>query len=123
MTSALSRRHRPIPSRPVLDMTPAGIPEASPGAIAKAVQSHCPGWMVFWSPWRRTFTAIACFTRDPVLIDTPRLNELLDSMREVESAAESRHAAPTWATTGSYAQAPTRAELTPRMATTSNRRQ
>ncbi|MCO6005468.1 hypothetical protein NE236_10785 [Actinoallomurus purpureus] len=67
--------------------TRATVPDTSPVAIAQAVQSQCPGWLVFWSPWRRTFTAIACFTRDPVLIDARTVNELLDAMRAIEAAA------------------------------------
>ncbi|WP_433177767.1 hypothetical protein [Actinoallomurus sp. CA-150999] len=63
------------------------VPDASPVAVAQAVQNHCPGWLVFWSPWRRTFTAIACFTRDPVLIDARTPNDLLDDMREIEATA------------------------------------
>ncbi|MCO6009460.1 hypothetical protein NE236_31265 [Actinoallomurus purpureus] len=95
MTSPLARRHRPA-SKPTADTTPTGVPDASSAAIARNVQIHCPGWMIFWSPWRRMFTAIACFTRDPVLIDTPTLNELLDSMRAVETADERQRATPAW---------------------------
>jgi hypothetical protein len=49
-------------------------------AAACRLQASCPGWLVMWSPWRRKFTAFACFSCDPLIIDelTPAL--LLEQM-------------------------------------------
>jgi hypothetical protein len=49
-----------------------------------------PGWLVIWSPWRRTFTAFACFAPDAVVIDEMAVDRLLVAMRE----AEQRYAIP-----------------------------
>ncbi|MGI8330378.1 hypothetical protein ACRYCC_10460 [Actinomadura scrupuli] len=43
-----------------------------------------PGWLVIWSPWRRTFTAFAYFAPDAVVIDEMAVDRLLVAMRETE---------------------------------------
>lgn len=77
--------------------SPAAPPSSSPvehrltpAQVAASLESACRGWVVFWSPWRRTFTAIACFTREPVIVDEPMVHQLLDRIGRVEMAA-TRH--------------------------------
>jgi hypothetical protein len=41
---------------------------------ADVLQSGRNGWLVIWSPWRRTFTGFACFTAVPVVIDEPTVD-------------------------------------------------
>jgi hypothetical protein len=56
----------------------------SAAAVAAQVQMARPGWLVIWSPWRRTLTAFACFAADPVVIDEASPDRLVERMRGVE---------------------------------------
>jgi hypothetical protein len=60
-------------------------PSAAEMITAHRIQAARPGWLVMWSPWRRTFTAFACFTPDPVVIDEPTADLLVSRMCLAES--------------------------------------
>jgi hypothetical protein len=60
---------------------------------AESLQRSCPQWLVMWSAWRRTFTAFACFTREPVIIDEPRADVFLQLIKQVELEASGRRIA------------------------------
>jgi hypothetical protein len=54
---------------------------------AECLQRTCPGWVVFWSPGLRKFTAIALFIRErAVLINEPFADRLLERIGAVELA-------------------------------------
>jgi hypothetical protein len=57
---------------------------------AYRVQAARSGWLVIWSPWRRTFTAFAVFAPEPVVIDEATVELLVNRMH----LAESWYAAP-----------------------------
>ncbi|REE96789.1 hypothetical protein [Thermomonospora umbrina] len=52
--------------------------------MASRLQTAFPGWLVMWSPWRRTFTAFASFTPNALVMDEPTTDRLIDQMRMVE---------------------------------------
>jgi hypothetical protein len=52
-----------------------------------------PGWVVMWSPWRRSYTAFAAFTPVPVVIDANTIDRLVVQMR----GAERHYCAPQFA--------------------------
>lgn len=54
---------------------------------AASLQDTCRGWVIFWSPARREFTAIAAFVPDePVLINEPFAHGLLRRIGDIELA-------------------------------------
>lgn len=62
------------------------MPRSRSAVVAAQVQMTRPGWVVIWSPWRRMLTAFACFAPDPVVIDEPTPERLVDQMRLTELA-------------------------------------
>jgi hypothetical protein len=59
-----------------------------PEQVRTAESLQRPGWVLFWSPYRRVFTALPLFVRDRTLVlDEPRADRLLQRMSEVEMAA------------------------------------
>lgn len=45
--------------------------------IAAALQNEARGrWLVMWSSWRQMFTAFACATTEPLIIDDADFNRL-----------------------------------------------
>lgn len=66
-------------------MTPASWPGADPHPrVAASLTDTCRGWLVIWSPWRRTYTAFAAVTGERTIIDEPTVHSLLDRMDQVE---------------------------------------
>ena len=56
-------------------------------ATAATFQAACPGWLIFWSPALRAFTAIAAFVPDQaVVINAPSTHSLLHQIGAVELA-------------------------------------
>jgi hypothetical protein len=47
------------------------------------------GWLVIWSPWRRAYTAFACFTPGSVVLDADAPSHLVEQMRQTELQAAS----------------------------------
>jgi hypothetical protein len=70
-------------------VTPA---ETLPAEVTTAwqLQRARPGWVVMWSPWRRTFTAFAYFAPVALVLDSPTAEQLTAEMRQ----AELQYAAP-----------------------------
>ncbi len=54
---------------------------------AQELTRHCRGWLVIWSPWRRTYTAFACFTPESVVLDADAPHQLLIQMQQTERHA------------------------------------
>lgn len=81
MTPRRVARARTAPARPYERAS-----EPVPAEIA-AYQNVARGWLLMWSPWRRTWTAIACFGAAPVIIDHPDPLELLRQCRAAELSA------------------------------------
>lgn len=63
-----------------------------PGAVASQVEAVRPGWVVLWSPWRRTFTAFGCFAPVPVVLDDPVPVRLVSRMDRLQA----RYAGPSF---------------------------
>lgn len=53
-------------------------------AVAASVQETRRGWLIFWSPWRRTYTAIASITREPTILDEKLVDVLLEKIARIE---------------------------------------
>jgi hypothetical protein len=70
------RRLRPVPRRSDPYRT----------EIAASLQATCRGWLIMWSKWRQKYTGIACFTREPIIIDEAKIDQFLARLREVERA-------------------------------------
>jgi hypothetical protein len=60
------------------------MPPSAAAVMAAQVQMTRPGWLVIWSPWRRMLTAFACFAPDPIVIDEPTPERLVEQMRRTE---------------------------------------
>jgi hypothetical protein len=54
--------------------------------VVARLQGNCGGWLVIWSPWRRTFTGFACFTAEPVIVDEAVESVFLARIEQVEQA-------------------------------------
>ena len=70
-------------------MVPQGRPDrevwdAQHVRQAQELARRNQGWVVMWSSWRRAFTAFACFTAEPVVLDEPAVPVLLAHMRQTE---------------------------------------
>ncbi|WP_146607725.1 hypothetical protein [Spongiactinospora gelatinilytica] len=50
-------------------------------ALAATLQRRNPGWLIMWSPWRRGFSAFACWNPGrSIVIDARGPEELLHLM-------------------------------------------
>lgn len=56
-------------------------------AIAASLQMTCPLWLIMWSRWHQTYTAFACFTREPVIVDEAMADAFLARIQQVERAS------------------------------------
>src|SRR6266699_1676109 len=88
-SSRLRRRHSAPATPPVAEPVPVAE-HHSKIVTASHIQARSPGWYVLWSHWRQTFTAFACFTPFPVVLDAKQPDELLAEMRRVELAHSDR---------------------------------
>jgi hypothetical protein len=61
---------------------------------ARQLELSQPGWVVMWSPWRRSYTAFAYFTPVPVVIDARTVDRLLLEMRGAEQHYSAPQVAP-----------------------------
>jgi hypothetical protein len=52
--------------------------------IAASLQMTCPRWLIMWSRWHQTYTAFACFTREPVIVDEAMVDAFLARIQQVE---------------------------------------
>jgi hypothetical protein len=69
-------RHAPKIRRIVVDKTD----------IARGLQKDFRGWLVMWSKWRQTYTAFACITTEPLIIDEPEIGRFRARIEQVEQA-------------------------------------
>ena len=68
------------------------VPDPHPQEVAY-LQMQARGWLVMWSPWRRTWTATALFGTQPIIIDHRNVHRLLPQCEQAETAAA--HGPPT----------------------------
>jgi hypothetical protein len=54
-----------------------------------SLQQTCPSWLVMWSRWRQTYTAFACFTAEPVIVDEAQEDAFLARLKAIEMASAS----------------------------------
>jgi hypothetical protein len=78
-----ARRARPTPKREVR-------PQADRAVVAQSLQRECRRWLIMWSAWRQTYTAFACCTREPLIIDEQRIGRFLERINEAERAMLAR---------------------------------
>lgn len=60
--------------------------DAEHAAIAASLQKTCPRWLIMWSRWHQTYTAFACFTREPIIVDEAAVEVFLARVEQVELA-------------------------------------
>jgi hypothetical protein len=68
--------------------------DADQAITASQLQRAHPSWLVLWSPYRRAFTAFACFTDEPVVLDASAPQQLHLVMQRTEQQHASRTARP-----------------------------
>lgn len=61
-----------------------GEEDAACSEQALRIQASHRQWLVMWSTWRRTFTAFSCFAPDPLVVDQPTADALLNEMLRIE---------------------------------------
>jgi hypothetical protein len=54
--------------------------------IARGLQKELGGWLIMWSKWRQTYTAFACTTTEPLIIDEAEIGEFKKRIEQVELA-------------------------------------
>ena len=62
------------------------VTDPSPQDLA-ALQMACRGWAVMWSRWRRAYTAFALLASEPLIVDAPDPELLLQRCRAIEAAS------------------------------------
>jgi hypothetical protein len=61
--------------------------DAERATIAASLQVSCCRWLVMWSPWRRTYTGFACFTKEPTIVDEAMADTFLARLGQIETAS------------------------------------
>lgn len=68
--------------------------DAQRAYAAQLLMRQHRGWLVLWSPWRRTFTAFSCFTPMPLVMDAPTAAGLSAELSRVEAYYQSNPPSP-----------------------------
>jgi intergrase/recombinase len=59
-------------------------PETDRTETAANLQKSCRYWLIMWSRWRQKYTAFACFTHQPIIVDEEKIDRFLTRLKEVE---------------------------------------